>query len=129
MAARILKNSPRMVIKEEDLGKMPTRTKINTLDHRRRDAELSTDDNEYIQGYGLCANVTGVDYRDTEYRHGPCSAPDPRAARERRARRLLKHRARCTTCGKFGHEAARCEFLAMYLYCKKYMQGKSEVEI
>jgi hypothetical protein len=49
MAARILENSPSMAIKEEDLGQVPARGMINTLDQRQRSKETSLDDKEHLQ--------------------------------------------------------------------------------
>ena len=55
--------------------------------------------------------------------------PNPQAARMCRRRQPLRHRALCGACGRFGHEETRCEFLAMCLYCKKYMVDKTKQEV
>ena len=41
-------------------------------------------------------------------------------ARRARLRKQPQHRHACDACGKFGHPAERCIFLAMYLYVKRY---------
>lgn len=45
--------------------------------------------------------------------------PRPNARRSRLRKQPL-HRHPCEACGKFGHPAERCIFLAMYLYVKRY---------
>jgi len=75
----------------------------------------------HLQGYNPVIRMTNA-----ERQRGPGNVPDPRAAKERRRRRPPRYRGKCKACGKFGHEEARCEFLAMFLYCKKYMEGRSE---
>ena len=54
---------------------------------------------------------------------------DLKATRECRRRRPPQYRGKCKVCEKFGHEEARCEFLTMFLYCKKYTEGRSEGDI
>ena len=32
-------------------------------------------------------------------------------------------------CGKYGHKEAKCELLAMFLWCRKYMMDMPEDEV
>ena len=78
----------------------------------------------HLQGYDPVIKIT-----NTERQRGPGTVPDPKAAKERRRRRPSRYRGKFKACGKFGHEETRCQFLAMFLYCKKYMEGRSEHDI
>ena len=43
--------------------------------------------------------------------------------------RIQQHQARCKVCGKYGHKEAKCELLAMFLWCRKYMMDMPEDEV
>ena len=77
----------------------------------------------HLQGFDPVVRMTNV-----EQRRGPRHPPDPGATREHR-RRAPRYQHRCKACGKFGHEESRCEFLAMFLYCTKWMATRTEDDV
>ena len=77
----------------------------------------------HLQGFDPVVRMTNV-----EQRRGPRHPPDPGATRER-IRRAPRYQHRCKACGKFGHEELRCEFLAMFLYCTKWMATRTEDDV
>lgn len=87
-------------------------------------SEETFDSQTHLQGFDPVVKIANM-----ERQRGPGNPPDPRAARERRRRRPPRYKFKCKACGKFGHEEARCEFLAMYIYCKRYMKDRAESEI
>lgn len=149
VAQRVLQDSPEIAKTEEALGKMgrPTfrRLMYDDVDDRRReedrprrgrqqaDAWMRADDSGSEDTHETQSHLQGFDpvvkIANMERQRGPGNPPDPRAARERRRRRPPRYKFRCKACGKFGHEEARCEFLAMYIYCKRYMKDRPESEI
>ena len=135
MASRILEASPGRAVTERDMARpsMLSRVKQDVDERPDEDSEgWDANEGEHLQGYGLKINSVGYDgYAGRGDARGPNQMPpDPRATRQRRQqRRPPRHQARCRACGKYGHEEARCEFLAMFLWCRRYMKGKSEEEV
>ena len=78
----------------------------------------------HLQGFGPVVRMTNV-----EQRRGPRHPPDPEATRERRRQQAPRYQHRCKACGKSGHEESRCEFLAMFLYCTKWMATRTEDDV
>ena len=89
------------------------------------DSGSSTDDSEtpslHLQGFPPLVDAL----LNHQSKSPPEYAPDPRAAKRRRSRFTGK----CDACGRRGHKATSCEFLAMYLWCQKYMSGCTEKEV
>ena len=56
----------------------------------------------------------------------PENVPDPRAASRRRN---VRFKGKCDACGRRGHKATSYEFLDMYLWCQKYMHGRSVEDV
>ena len=102
----------------------------------RDECVVCDDDGEHIQGYDpyVCRVATPRPPR-REYR-----TPDPsnqerkrtegRGRREYRGerredlRRRLRRIVRCACCGRGGHSAAECDFLAMYILCERWRRSK-----
>ena len=61
-------------------------------------------------------------------RPGRRRLPRPNARRPRNRRQPI-HRSPCEACGKYGHPADRCIFLAMYLYVKKYAANRDNAAV
>ena len=90
---------------------------------RSEESSATRADLLHLQGFDPVIRMANV-----EQRQGPRHPPDPVATRERR-RRAPRYKHRCKACGKFGHEESRCEFLAMFLYCTKWMATRTEDDV
>ena len=151
LAQRVFQNSPALATLDEDLGKMlrPTfrRLKYDVTDedtgsrigrgdrhnesqprvlHDGRQEEVSVTQEGllHLWGYDPVVQMTNV-----EQRRGPRHPPDPGATQERRRQRAPWHQHRCKECGKFGHKELRCEFLAIFVYCTKWMATRTKDDV
>ena len=85
----------------------------------------TSDEEERLQGYCPRVNNTRAGGQCRRWSSEPMSEE----VAAWRAVHPGRHRERCRACGKFGHCETRCESLAMFLYVKRYMKGKSEEDV
>ena len=87
----------------------------------------STDDNPegHIQGYSAVVRRAMVD--QPEQKRTP-RYPDPAHTRRRRERAPF-FEGQCRACGRYGHKAVHCDFLAMFVWMQEYWKNKDPKEI
>ena len=91
--------------------------------------EFYPDDDEpedgHLQGFQVMVNRTDA---PASGGRGGTKYPDPAHAHRRRSRNPTFD-GRCRACGRWGHQATTCDFLAMYAYIQKYWKSKSDKEV
>ena len=87
------------------------------------DSDESVDDGSedgHIQGFRVLVNR--LDSAPADKRQGP-RYPDPAKSHRRREKRPFFD-GRCNACGRYGHQATQCDFLAMFSYMKENWTNK-----
>jgi hypothetical protein len=74
-----------------------------------------------IQGTQYHVNKMHIDRRQQNKRR-EWPYPQPERSARRQKNRQQKFHGTCDACGRYGHTAAQCDYLAMKIYMKKYMR-------
>ena len=104
--------------------------RVNMTDVTEMDDDTSgtedVDGNEHqdghIQGFSVEVRRAATDEgRKPRY-------PDPASSRRRREKRPV-FEGQCKACGRYGHKAVHCDFLAMFVWMQEYWKGRDPAVI